>query len=89
MLRLYLCDYSDGYIAVKGRITVEGNNVTNIRNKKLIFKNNASFRISTSKINNKFIFNVFNIVMPMYNLLEYSGILILHQETFGILIKMK
>ena len=44
MLRLYLCNYSDAYIVVKGRITVEGDNDDKKRNKKLIFKNNAPFR---------------------------------------------
>ena len=40
----------------------------------LIFKDNAPFRSSISKINNTFIDNVDNldIAIPMYNLLEYS-----------------
>ena len=41
MLRSDLCDYSDAYIVVKGRISVAGNNVDNRRNKKLTFKNGA------------------------------------------------
>ena len=57
MLRSYLCDYSDAYIVVKGRIAVTGDNNVNARNKKLIFKNNAPFRSCTSKINNIFIDN--------------------------------
>ena len=44
MLRLDLCDYSDAFIAVKGRIGVIGTNNTNRRNKKLTLTNNASFR---------------------------------------------
>ena len=44
MLRSYLCDCTDAYIVVKGRITVEGDNGYKKRNKKLILKNNASFR---------------------------------------------
>ena len=40
MLRSDLYDYSDACIAVKGRISVAGNNVDNRRNKKLTFKNN-------------------------------------------------
>ena len=39
MLRSDLCDYSDGYIFVKERITIEGNNDNNRVNKKLAFKN--------------------------------------------------
>ena len=41
MLRSDLCDYSDAYIVVKGRISVAGNNVDNRRNRKLTFKNGA------------------------------------------------
>ena len=45
MLRSDLCDYSDAYIVVKGRISVTGTNNANRRNKKLTFKNNAPFTI--------------------------------------------
>ena len=74
MLKSDLCDYSDAYIVVKGTTTVEGNNNAKNRNKKLTFKNNSPFRLSISKINNTFIDNAedLDVVMPMYNLLEYS-----------------
>ena len=73
MLRSNLCDYRDGYIVVKGAIKVEGTNDANNRNKKLTFKNNAPFRSCLSKINNTCIDNAedLDIVIPMYNLLEY------------------
>ena len=73
MLRSNLFDYSDAYIVVKGRISVWGINDANKRNKKLTFKNNASFRLCILKISNTFIGNAedFDIVMRMYNLLEY------------------
>ena len=32
MLRSGLCDYSDVYVVVKGRVPVEGNNVAKTRN---------------------------------------------------------
>ena len=48
-----LCDYSDAYIIVKGKIAVEGDN--DAKAKKLIFKNNAPFRSCISKIKNTFI----------------------------------
>ena len=72
MLRSNLFDYSDAYIVVKGRISVWGTNDANKRNKKLTFKNNASFRLCILKISNTFISNAedFDIVMRMYNLLE-------------------
>ena len=74
MLISDLCDCNDAYIVVKGRIIVRGTNDANKINKKLIFKNNAPFRSCISKINNTFIDNAedLDIVMPMYNLLEYS-----------------
>ena len=66
--------YKKRYIVVKGRITVEGDKDDETRNKKLVFKNNAPFRSCISKVNNTFIDNAehLHIVMPMYNLLEYS-----------------
>ena len=75
MLRSDLSDYGNTYIVVKGTITVEDTNNANKRNKKLTFKNNVLFRSCISKINNTFIDNVEDLdtVMPMYNLLEYSG----------------
>ena len=74
MLRSDLCYFSDVYIAVKGDITVAGNNNANKRNKNLVFKNNTPFINCTTKINNIKIDNAENldVVMPMYNLLEYS-----------------
>ena len=73
MLRSDLCDYSDAYIVVKGTITVTDPNKANY-DKKLAFKNNAPFTSCISKINNTLIDNAedLDIVMPMYNLLEYS-----------------
>ena len=76
MLRSDLCDYSDAYIVVKGDITLtktNGRGIIDIRNRFLAFKNNAPFTNCISKINNVLIDNAedLNIVIPMYNLLEY------------------
>ena len=73
MLRSDLCDFSDAYIVVKGAITVT-NPDNNAYDKKLAFKNNSPFISSISKINNTLIDNAegLHVVMPMYNLLEYS-----------------
>ena len=73
MLRSDLCDYSDAYIVVKGDITVlRGNN--DAYEKKLAFKNNAPFISCISKIYNTLIDNAedLDVLMPMYNLIEYS-----------------
>ena len=81
MLRSNLCDYSDAYILVKGTITVTApgvnNNADNIRDKRnrpLILKNNARFVSCITRINGKLIEDAddLDIVMSMYNLLEYS-----------------
>ena len=73
MLRSDLCDYSDAYIVVKGKVTVTNPN-NNAYDKKLALKNNAPFLSCVSKINNTLNDNAedLDIVMPMYNLLEYS-----------------
>ena len=49
MLRSNLCDYSNVYIVVKGRINARGTNDANKRNKKLTCKNNVPFRSCISK----------------------------------------
>ena len=78
MLKSSLCDYSDAYNLVKGTITVnntaaQGAAANNI-NKDVIFKNCAPFTNCISEINNMQIDNAkdIDIVMPMYNLIEYS-----------------
>ena len=73
MLRSDLCDYSDAYILVKGTITVT-NPDNDEFDKELALKNNAPFVSFISKINNTLIDNAedLDVVMPMYNLLEYS-----------------
>ena len=73
MLRSDLCDFSDAYIVVKGDITVTNPNNAK-RNKAVTFKNNAPFINCISKINGVKIDNAedLDVVMPMYNLLEYS-----------------
>ena len=73
MLRSDLCNYSDAYAVVKGGITVTDPN-NDAYDKKLAFKNNAPFISCIPKINNTLIDNAedLDIVMHMYNLLEYS-----------------
>ena len=78
MLKSSLCDYSDAYILVKGTIAVNNTAAAgaavNNTNKKVKFKNCASFTNCISEINNTQINNAkgIDIVMPMYNLIEYS-----------------
>ena len=91
MLRSNLCDYSDAYILVKGKIVVTApganNNATNIRDKRkrsLILKNNAPLVSCITRINGELIEDAddLDIVMHMYNLLEYSKF---YRKTIGSL----
>ena len=73
MLRLDLCDYSDAYTLVNGTITVNGivigvENEIVRRDRPLILKNNAPFVSCSTKI----IADDLDVVIPMYNLLEYG-----------------
>ena len=52
-----MCDYSDVYTVVKGRISIIGTNNANRRCKKVTFKSNSQFRSWILKINNIFIEN--------------------------------
>ena len=79
MLKSSLCDYSDAYILVKGKITITGADdaaakQADERDKGVAFKNCAPFTNCVSEINNTQIDNAkdIDIVMPMYNLIEYS-----------------
>ena len=74
MLRSDLCDFSDAYIVVKGRITVTGTSNKSRKNTPLAFKNNKPFISCISKINNTLIDNTedLDVVMSLYNLIEYS-----------------
>ena len=79
MLKSSICDYSEAYILVKGTITVNNTAAAdadaNNTNKKVTFKNCAPFHISVSGINNNTLVENakdLDIVMSMYNLIEYS-----------------
>ena len=80
MLKSSLCDYSDAYILVKGKISITGAGAdaaarqANERDKGVAFKNCAPFINCISEINNTQVDNAkdIDIVMPMYNLIEYS-----------------
>ena len=73
MLRSDLCHFSDAYIVVKGDIIVTDPDNAK-RNKAVAFKSSAPFINCISKINGVRIYNAENldVIMPMYNLLEYS-----------------
>ena len=74
MLESSLCDYSDAYILVKGRITITGGEAdaaarqADERDKGVAFRNYAPFINYISEINNTQVDNAkdIDIVMPMY-----------------------
>ena len=78
MQKSSLCDYSDAYILLRGNITVNNTAVAdgnaNNTTKKVIFKNFAAFTNCISAVDDTQIYNAkdIDIVMPMYNLIEYS-----------------
>ena len=82
MLRSDLCDYSEAYVWAKGDAIAS--DIDAEFNKRFAFKNNAPFISCISKINGKLVENAedLDIVMPMYNLLEYSKN---YQKTSGSL----
>ena len=78
MLKSSLCDYSDAYVLVKRTITVSNtaasdSNANNV-NRKETFKNCVPFTNCISEVNIAQVDNAkdIDIVMPMYNLIEYG-----------------
>ena len=73
-----LCNYRDVYIDIKGTWTVPNTETSgaavNNANKNVIFKNCAPFTDCITKINNTQVDDAqkIDVVMPMYNLIEYS-----------------
>ena len=80
MLMASSCDYSNVYILVSGTTTITGAGNDDAvrrldeRNKGIIFKNCAPFTDCISEINNTQTDDAKykDVVMPMYNLIEYS-----------------
>ena len=70
VLKPHLCDYADVYILVDGTIRGTGGN----NNTRLVLKNCASFTKCNLEIINEHVDTAekLDIVMPMYNLIEYS-----------------
>ena len=79
VLKSNLCDYNDAYILLRGNITIIGHQVTQVA-----FKNCALFTKCVTKITGTTIDDAedLDLVMPMYNLIEYSSN---YSETTGSL----
>ena len=78
MIRSNLCDYSDAHILIKGTITLPNKGVAgtavNYANIKVIFKSCATFTDRITEINSTQVYEaqIIDVIMPMYNLIEYS-----------------
>ena len=93
MLKPSLCDYSDAYILGKEAITVNNTGTAaapNNRCIKVIFKNCAPFTNCIGEIINTQADNAkdVDIVMPMYNLIEYSDNYLKHLEAYDNIVKI-
>ena len=81
MLKSSLCDYSDAYTLVKGKIIITGagDNAAarqaDERDKDVAFKSFVPFVNCITETNNNKVDNAkdIDIVMPMYNLIKYSN----------------
>ena len=74
MIRSDLCEFSNAHIVVNRDISLEVDDDANKHDRNLVFKNNASFINCITKINGIKVDNAedLDVVIPMYNLLEYS-----------------
>ena len=70
VLKSNLCDCNDAYILVRGDITIIGHQATQVA-----FKNGAPFTKCITKIDGATINDAecLDLVIPMYNLIEYSS----------------
>ena len=77
VLKSSLCDYNDAYILVRGDITV-----TAAHEIRVSFKNCALFIKCIIKIDETTIDDAENLdlVMPMYNLIDYSNFMVLFKR---------
>ena len=93
MIRSNLCDYADAYILVKTTITItatgddDATNRADERDKGVTFKNCAPFTKCVIRIKNNNAQDI-DIVMPMYNLIEYSDNYSKNLEVYGNITKM-
>ena len=91
MLKFSLCDYADAYILVKETITITGAKdaaaarKAGERNKGVIFKNYEPFIKCINKMSDTEVDNAqgIDIVMLIYNLIEYSDNYSKHLEVYG------
>ena len=96
IIRSNLCDYSDSYILFKETITVPNTwaagTAVNNKNKKYLaqLKNCASFTDCITEINNTQMDDAqkIDVIIPIYNLVEYGVLIRKHQEVYGNIIEM-
>ena len=78
MLKSRLCNYKDTYLFVKRTISITNpagaGNIANSEDRKVVFKTCAPFTDCINERNNTQVDNAkdIDVVIPMYNLIEYS-----------------
>ena len=84
VLKPNLCDYAEAYTLVDGTIRAEAANAANAVATRLALKNCAPFTKCNLEINDEHVDTAENldITMSMYNLIEYSDSIKIHQQLF-------
>ena len=87
MLKSIFSDYNDAYIPVRVDITIIGRNLATEE----AFNNCATFIKCITKIDGTTIDYAkdLDLLMPMYNMLEYSSIILTWQLVYSFIQKMK
>ena len=79
-------DYSNAYISVRGDITLVGDNEAQLE-----FKNCVPFIKCITKSDGTTTYDAedLDLIIPRYNLLEYTGIVLTQQVVYSFIPKMK
>ena len=80
------CDYNDGYISVRGDITIIGHNLTQVA-----FKNCTTFTKCITKTDRRTVDDAedLDLIMSIYNLLEYNSNYSERYRVYGFVLKLK
>ena len=78
------CDYNDGYISVRGDITIIGHNLTQVA-----FKNCTTFTKCITKTDRRTVDDAEDLIMSIYNLLEYNSNYSERYRVYGFVLKLK
>ena len=91
VLKSNLCDYNDAYILLRGNITIIGHQATQSIIGQVAFRDCASFTKCIIKLDGTTTDDAENLVLiiPMYNIIEYSSNYSETINVYGFIQKMK